>query len=332
MNLGCIALSHWRAPAKIRSQLKLDRRKQVKLLKRLGQPPTEALLVSTCGRLEVYLYSLDISRALELACTELLSWRDPDELGLPFSVLQGARALEHLVCVASSLDSIVLGEQQIFGQVKAAFELAREVGTVRDGLKLVREDVLQCATRVYEQLGSGWKDRSMASVALEMVARKVGGLKGRTVLVVGAGDTGELLGQRLNQAGVGQLLVINRTPERASELAAKVGGIARPFEELTTVLRDVSVAVCATSSPEPFLTQENLRAVQEARGGESLHLVDLSIPLNIAPDVSELRGVHVYCLDDVQKFVAENHPEWAEEAQRGRDLVRQVVPPWEERV
>lgn len=165
----------------------------------------------------------------------------------------------------------------------------------------------------------------MASVTVEMASKAVGGLQGRRVLLVGAGDTGEMLGQCLRQKGVGQILVINRTPKRAWELANKVGGSPRLFEELPNVLRDVSVVVCATSSPEPFLTQENVGAVPEPRGGESLHLVDLSVPLNIAPDVADLKGVHVYCVDHVQKFVSEHHPEWAEEARKGRELVKQEV-------
>ncbi|MFY0562539.1 glutamyl-tRNA reductase [Archangium lansingense] len=322
MSLVCIRLLHWKEPARVRSAFKLDKRKQLTLLKRLGQPPTEALLVSTCGRLEVYLHSLNVEHAVEHARTELHEW---EGAGFSFDVLKESQALEHLICVASSLDSVVLGEQQIFGQIKAAFELGREAGTVRDEFKLVQETVLQGATRVYAQLGSGWGERSMASVAVEMISRAVGGLKDRRVLVVGTGDMGERLGQRLKQEGAGQLLFINHTPKRAWELAKKVGGTPRLFEELPNVLKDVSMVLCATSSPEPFLTQENVRAVLESRRGEPLHLVDLSVPLNIAPDVADLKGVHVYCVDHIQQFVSEHHPQWSEEARKGRALVRQEV-------
>jgi glutamyl-tRNA reductase len=227
MDLVCIILSHWSVPARERSPLKLDKRKQVKLLKRLGQPPTEVLLVSTCGRVEVYLYSPEAAHAIELARLALRRRGVADALGVPLQVPQGSQALEHLVCVASGLDSMVPGEQQILA-----------------------------------------------------------------VLVVGAGDTGELLCQRLKQEEVARLLIINRTPERARELASKVGGIPRSFEELTAVMSEVSVVVCATSSPKSFLTSKNVWTVQAARRGEPLHLVDLSVPMNIAPDVVELEGVH----------------------------------------
>jgi glutamyl-tRNA reductase len=324
MELICIGLSHRTAPLSVRERLALPEARQVELLQRLAQAPTEALLVSTCNRVELYLAAPDTGQASARGREELSRLGGPEALEHLYEH-QGAGALEHLFRVASSLDSMVLGEAQILGQVKEAFELGQGAGAVRGVLTRVCAAAFGCAKRVRTETAIGRAATSMASAAVALASKVFDELSDKTALVVGAGEMGELAARHLKQAKAGRLLVTNRTLARAEALAAEVGGVARPFEELQMLLKEADVVVCSTASTVPLFTKENVGAVGKARRLRPLFMVDLAVPRDIAPDVAELDWVTAYDVDDIQKFVAENAAARAEEAQKADVLVIQEV-------
>jgi glutamyl-tRNA reductase len=324
MEFLCIGLSHRTAPLSVRERLALPELRQVELLQRLAQVPNEAFLVSTCNRVELYVAALDMNRMRESALHELQLLGGPETLEHLYEH-RGEDALVHLFRVAASLDSMVLGEAQILGQVKDAFERGQGAGAVRGELTRVCAAAFGCAKRVRTETAIGRAATSMASAAVSLASKVFDGLGDKTVLLVGAGEMAELAARHLKQAGATRIFVANRTLARAEALATEVGATARPFEELFSLLTAADVVVCSTASPVPIFTRENVSAVARARKRRPLFMVDLAVPRDIAPEVGELDWVHAYDVDDIQKFVAENAAARAEEAQKAGVLVAQEV-------
>jgi len=324
MEMLCVGLSHRTAPLTVRERLALPEARQVELLQRLAQAPTEALLVSTCNRVELYVAAPDLAQARARVREQLGQLGGPEALEHLYEH-QGEAALVHLFRVAASLDSMVLGEAQILGQVKDAFERGQGAGAVRGELTRVCAAAFGCAKRVRTETAIGRAATSMASAAVQLASKVFDGLKGKTVLVVGAGEMAELASRHLKQAGADRLFIANRTLARAEALAAEVGGAARPFEELFALLVQADVVVCSTASQEPIFTKENVGATGKARKHRPLFMVDLAVPRDIAPEVGQLDWVHAYDVDDIQKFVADNAAARAEEAQKAGTLVAQEV-------
>ena len=325
MELICIGLSYRTAPVSVRERLALPEPKQVEVLQRLAQGPTEALLVSTCNRVELYVAAPDPGVAAGRVREEMSRLAGEEALNHLYEH-HGAGALEHLFRVASSLDSMVVGEAQILGQVKECFELGQQAGAVRGGLARVCSAAFSCAKRVRTETAIGRAATSMASAAVALATKVFDELADKTAVVVGAGEMGELAARHLKQAKVGRLIIANRTLARAEALAAEVGGAtARPFEDMPTLLKEADVVVTSTASPVPIFTKENVGVVGRSRRFRPLFMVDLAVPRDIALDVAELDWVTAYDVDDIQKFVSENEAARAEEAQKAGVLVIQEV-------
>lgn len=324
MDFLCVGLSHRTAPLAVRERLALPETRQAELMQRLAEAPSEALLVSTCNRVELYVAAPDVAQARARVREQLREIGGPEALEHLYEH-QGEAALVHLFRVAASLDSMVLGEAQILGQVKDAFERGQGAGSVRGELTRVCAAAFGCAKRVRTETAVGRAATSMASAAVQLASKVFDGLKGKTVLVVGAGEMAELASRHLKHAGSDKLFIANRTLSRAEALAAEVGGTARPFEELFSLLGQADVVVCSTASPVPIFTKENVGAVGKARKHRPLFMVDLAVPRDIAPEVGQLDWVHAYDVDDIQKFVAENAAARAEEAHKAGTLVAQEV-------
>ncbi len=324
LELVCVGLSHRSAPLEVRERLALTGPQRLELLQQEGQAPDEAMVVATCNRMEVYVATPDAERARARVRATLGRLGGLTVLEHLYTY-QGAEALEHLFRVASSLDSMVLGETQILGQLKEAFEEARRAGAARGGLTRVCMAAFGCAKRVRTETAIGRAPTCMAPAAVALAHQAFGALAGRTVLVVGAGQMGRLAARHLKQAQVRQLLITNRTRARAETLASEVGGVAWPFEELHTLLEKVDVVVCSTASPVPLFTKESVGAVGEARGFRPLLMVDLAVPRDVAPDVAGLDWVTVYDVDDIQRVVAGNEAARADEARKAAALIQHEV-------
>lgn len=328
MELVCIGLSHQTAPQDVRGKLALEKQGQTELLQRLAQAPTEALLISTCNRVELYVMSPNTPQAASRAREELSRVGGAETLSHLYEH-HGAGALEHLFRVASSLESLVLGEAQILGQVKEAFELGQSVGAVRGGLTRVCAAAFTCAKRARSETAIGKASTSMASAAVSLAkdSKVFETLSNKTAVVIGAGEMGELVAKHLKQAKIGKLIITNRTLARAQALAEQLeGATARPLEDLGALLKEADVVMCVTGAQEPLLTKENVGAVARARRFRPMVLVDLSVPRNIAADVSELDDwVTAYNVDDIQNFVEKNAAARAEGAQQAGVIVIQEV-------
>jgi glutamyl-tRNA reductase len=324
MELVCVGLSHRTAPLAVREQLAMTEPQRAHLLARWGQAPYEAMVVATCNRVEVYVATPDAA-ATRAGLRQELSRLGGTELLEHLYEHQGASAVEHLFRVTSSLDSMVLGETQILGQLKEAFEQAQQAGAARRVLSRVCAAAFTCGKRVRTETAIGRSATCMASAAVALAGQASEALKGKTVLVVGAGEMGALAARHLKQAKIGRLLLTNRTLARAEALAAEVNGTARPFEELPGLLVEADVVVCSTASPVPLFTRESLSAVGTARQLRPLLMVDLAVPRDIAPDVAELDWVKTYDVDDIQRSVTENAAARAKEARKAEALVLQEV-------
>ena len=321
--LVCIGLSHRTAPLEVRELLVLPEDAQVAFLQGHAQAPVEALLLSTCNRVELYLAGA-AEEALHAARRALCSTAGRDLDGHLYRH-EGEAALRHLFRVSASLDSMVVGEPQILGQVKDAFELAQRIGAARGELTRVCAAAFGSAKRVRTETDLGRAATSMASAAVEMARHIFDGLEGKTVLLVGAGEMGELAGKHLVSAGASRVLVANRTFERAQALAEALGGQAVPFDPMEDHLVAADVVVCSTAAPRPIITLARVEAVLKRRRHRPLFLVDLAVPRDVEPSVHSLDGVYAYDVDDIQKVVAENAAARAAAAERAEALVTEEV-------
>ncbi|MCI0572841.1 MAG: glutamyl-tRNA reductase [Myxococcaceae bacterium] len=324
MELLCIGLSHKSAPVEVRERLAFGETRLTEALAELRHTGMEALWLSTCNRVEVYVAAEDAEVARARVLAQLASAGGEQALSHLYEH-RGEAAMVHLFRVASSLDSMVLGEPQILGQVKDALELAQREGAARGELVRVCSAAFGTAKRVRTETAIGRSATSMASAAVELAAKIFGSLEGRVVLLVGAGEMGELAARHLAHAGAGRLLVCNRTRERAERLAAEVGAEVRDFAQLHAHLAAADVVVCSTASPLPLFTRESVAPYLKGRRGRPLFMVDLAVPRDIAPDVNSLDGVYAYDVDDIQKVVAENAAARAAEAERAQVIVAEEV-------
>jgi glutamyl-tRNA reductase len=268
---------------------------------------SEALLLSTCNRTEVYAVAADPAAAEAAVRQEVRRSRGDDSLGPGDHryELRGREAARHLLRVAAGLDSMVLGEKQVLGQVKAAVALARKAGATGPLLARLAETALHAGKRVRTETAIDVGAMSVASAAVKVATRVVGDLAGRRVLVVGAGETGRLAARHFKKEGTASLIVANRTLAAAQAVAAEVGGEAVPLEEVAGTLARVDVVVSATSAPGFVIAAEAVAAAMRARGSRPLVVVDLAVPRDVEPVAGELKHVFLYTVDALRTMVDE---------------------------
>ena len=321
--LVVVGLSHHTAPVDVRERLALPETSRIELLQAMAQAPAEALLVSTCNRVELYVVGPwpDLHDRTHAALANAAG----NDLAPFLYAHHGEAAVLHLFRVAASLDSMVLGEPQILGQVKDAFEQAQKLGAARGELARICAAAFGSAKRVRTETELGRAATSMASAAVEMARHIFDGLEGKTVLLVGAGEMAELAGKHLVSAGASKVLVTNRTLERAEALAASLNGQAVPFDRMNESLILADVVVCSTASPSPVITKEMVASVLKPRKHRPLFLVDLAVPRDVDPAVHDLEGVYSYDVDDIQKVITENQAARAAAAAKAEVLVAEEV-------
>jgi len=321
--LVCVGLSHHTAPVNVRERLALPDERQTELLQAMAQAPAEALLISTCNRVELYV--VGPGDDLQDRTRAALARAAGDDL-LPYLYAhRGEAAVLHLFRVAASLDSMVLGEPQVLGQVKDAFEQAQRLGAARGELTRICAAAFGSAKRVRTETDLGRAATSMASAAVVMARHVFDGLDGKTVLLVGAGEMAELCGKHVLSARASRVLVTNRTFERAEALSASLGGQAVPFERMEESLVLADMVVCTTASPAPLITREKVARVLKPRRHRPLILVDLAVPRDVDPDVSTLDGVYAFDVDDIQKVVDQNQAARTAAAASAEVLVSEEV-------
>ncbi|HSL73770.1 MAG TPA: glutamyl-tRNA reductase [Ilumatobacteraceae bacterium] len=286
----------------------------------------EAVVLSTCNRTEVYvvaeLFHGAYGDVRDLLCE--LGDLSVDELTPHLYSQHDTAAITHLFEVAAGLDSAVLGETEILGQVRAAWEIAQAEGAARTTLNQLFRSALSTGKRARHETGIARGTASISHAAVEMIGDMVGDLAGRRVLVVGAGAMGEGVAVALHRAGGADILVANRTAERGAALADRVGGVAVGFDRLSEAVAAADVIVAGTGADQTLLTRT---LVAEARGASSrpLHIVDIGVPRNVDPTVADLPGVALSNLDDLRDWVDRGLSHRASEAERVRGIVGEEV-------
>lgn len=329
-----VGLSHRTAPLEIRERLALPRDQISDVLRQLASRPelNEVLCLSTCNRVELVAAPRGNETQNVMQAGHVL-FRFLDELARPHGGIdankylymhQRIEAAQHLFRVASSLDSIVVGEPQILGQVKGAFEVAQAAGTVGAVLDRVVNRALHAAKRVRSETAIGEGQVSVSSVAIDLAQQIFHTLAGRVVLLVGAGEMAEAAAQALAHAGA-HLIVVNRSLDHAIELTQRVGGLARPWSELEGALLDADVVISSTASRGFVLSRELVTQCVRQRRGRALFLIDIAVPRDIDPEVNSLENVFLYDVDDLEGIVRETRKGRASEAQKAEGIVIEEV-------
>jgi glutamyl-tRNA reductase len=306
--LCVVGLSHKTAPIEVREKAAFPEDDLKPSLERITGIPGvgEAMIVSTCNRVEVYA-GIDGADALQHVRRFLVEGRGLQSALHPHLYAHdGEEAVRHLFRVASSLDSMVVGESQILGQVKDAYSMAMEAGTIGPVLSRALPKAFAIAKRVRTETEVARSSASIASAAVDLAARIFGDLQGREVLVVGAGKMGDLSARHLKASGIATLHVVNRTLQRAEELAARLGGHAAPWDDLDKLLSRVDIVLCSTGASEPVIHRDRVARVMKARKGRWLFFIDIAVPRDVEPEVGRVENVYLYDVDELEKVVAEN--------------------------
>ena len=323
--LLALGVSHHTAPLELRERLALTEGRAAGVLNALvtEEPISEAVAVSTCNRTEIYLVASDTVDA-ETAALGVLAREAsirPTELLGPLYSLRGSDAARHLFRVTAGLDSMILGEAEIQGQVKRAYELALVEGATGPVLNRLFRGALTAGKRARSDTAIGEKGVSIPSVAVELAQRNLGELSARRVLLVGAGETSELTARALAARGVEAVFVANRRYNRAIGLAERFGGTAVRIDELPAQLERADIVVSATDSPHHLIDRGELEVVMEVRNRRPLLVIDLAVPRDIDPDCRDLEGVSLYDVDDVQAIVERNASGREVEARRAEGIL-----------
>jgi glutamyl-tRNA reductase len=323
--LLALGISHKTAPVELRERVALPEGRAASVLRELvsSEHTHEAVALSTCNRTELYLAASDDVEAETAALGVLARQADirPTELVSHLYSLRNRDAARHLFRVTAGLDSMVLGETEIQGQVKRAYELALVENTTSAIMNRLFREALTSGKRIRTETRIGSGRLSVSSVAVQLARETLGDLSGRRVIIVGAGETGELTAKALVEAGVSSVFVANRHYDRAIGLAQRFGGEAVRFDELPGELEHADIVVSTTGSPHTIIEREELDTVMRARDHRKLLLIDIAVPRDIDPRVAGLEGVVLRDIDDLQRLVERNLSGREAEARRAEALI-----------
>jgi glutamyl-tRNA reductase len=329
MKLFITGLNHRTAPVEVRERLAFEDTALPLALGKLKQRPglLEGMILSTCNRVEVTVAAEEQADAEATVEHFLADSRSVERAWVsPYLYRHDGRdAVSHLFRVASSLDSMVVGEPQILGQLKNAYTLAKECGAISGFLDLVMTRAFNVAKRVRSETEIGQNAVSVSYAAVELAREIFGSLSGKRVLLAGAGKMAESAARHLRRAGVSEMLVVNRTRARADALAEEFQGRAIDFQNLLQALPDVDILLASSGASHYILTREEMRGVIGRRRNRPMFLIDIAVPRNIEPLVNELDNVFLYDIDDLEKVVNTNMQGRIEVAAQAEDIIREEV-------
>jgi glutamyl-tRNA reductase len=324
-----LGLNHKTAPIELRECIAFAPDQTADALVYLKNEPevSEVLLFSTCNRVEVLLVTEQITEAVDKA-KRLISRFNQIALSEFENVLYihtGDQAVRHIFRVAASLDSMVVGEPQILGQIKQAYRLATQQRAAGVVLNRLFHRAFFVAKRIRSETGIGGHAVSISYAAIEMGRKIFGSLEGKKVLLIGAGEMAELAVAHLIRNRAGDILVANRTFERAVELGRRFRGSPIKFEELITSLSDVDIVISSTGSPDFVVKREHLKGVLRKRRNRPLFFIDIAVPRDIDPQINRLSNTYVYDIDDLKGVIDENIEDRQREAIKGERIVEEAV-------
>jgi glutamyl-tRNA reductase len=332
--LLALGASHKTASLELRERIALPTGRAARVLAELTERDAihEAVALFTCNRTELYLITADAVEA-ENAALAILSRQAglrPTELIGSLYSLRGREAVEHLFAVTGGLDSMIVGEAEVQGQVKRAYEMALVEGVSGPVSNRLFRDALAAGKRVRSETGIARTNVSLSTVAVQLAGEFLGKLSERRVLVIGAGENAELTARALRDRGVDTLFVANRRYDRALGLAQRFGGRAVTFDDMPRELEVADIVVTSTGAPHQILGREELEFVAASRMGRPLVLIDLAVPRDIEPSVRDCPGIALYDMDDLQRAVARNMDAREAEAAEALVLVREEVARFED--
>lgn len=328
MKLALAGINHRTAPVQIREKLAF-RAEDIPnaLLQAQSQGAKEALILSTCNRVEITA-ALDEAVPAERLLDGLLAGRrdlSPDVLRPHTYLFEDAAAIRHLFRVASSLDSMIIGEPQILGQLKQAFAIARDSGAVGAILETVLPRAFNVAKRIRSETEIGQNAVSVSYAAVELAREIFGSLHKKRVLIIGAGKMSESAARHLLRAGIAEILITNRTRQRAEEMAQLFLGSVVPYEQFPYRLADADIVISSSGAPEYVLTRDMVRTAIESRRNQPMFLIDIAVPRNIEPAVNALEHAFLYDMDDLQRLSERNLQARREIAEHAEAIVAEEV-------
>ncbi len=308
MPLFTIGISHHTAPIEIREKVAIPRSEYSDRVSELRALPgvEEIVILGTCNRTEIYCLSTAEGKK------ELVDWIHhandipPGELDRHLYQHEGAEAARHLIRVASGLDSLVLGETQILGQLKDAWQQAHDAGSLGKVLDRLFQHTFNAAKSIRTQSGISDHTVSVAYTAVVLARQIFGDLTTKTVVLVGAGEMVQLCGRYLRDHDIANLIIVNRSREKAEELATEMSALALTLDQLGDALPRADILISSTASTEPVIRVADIKAALRKRRHRPMFLVDIAVPRDIEPAVAKIKDVYLYSIDDLQQVVDEN--------------------------
>ena len=327
MKLLLSGISHKTAPVHLREKLAIAENAlpdALRELQKLGA--SEAVILSTCNRVEFAVSAADHTDPGQVVESFLQAWKGSAHAfeGHLYR-LESREAIQHMFRVAASLDSMVVGEPQILGQLKNAFAIAKSEGAVGGLLEQVLTRSFRVAKRVRNETGIGQMAVSVSYAAVELARKIFGPLKGHSVLIIGSGKMGELAAKHLHRNGAKRIFVTNRTWERALDMATLFQGKAIRYPEFPSVLHEMDIVIASSGAPHYILSRDEMQRAIAARRNAPMYLIDLAVPRNIDPSVNDVEGVFLYDVDDLEGVVNANVQERSKQAEKAEAIVTDEV-------
>jgi len=331
--LLALGISHKTAAVALRERLAFTEHEAQEFMRQATATADvrEAVVISTCNRTEVYLVVGGAGGSLVKAEADVLGLLArraeirPTELAEAIYSPRNCDAARQLYRVTAGLESMILGEAEIQGQVRRAHEAAMRAGTTGPLSNRLFAAALTTGKRVRSETGIGSSRVSVPSVAVDLALSVLGGLEDRHVVILGAGETSELTARALAEQGAGTIFVANRHADRALSLAQRFGGSVVGLDKLPDQLVRADIVLCSTASPHPIVGRDELELVMDQRGHRALLLIDIAVPRDVDPECGELEGVSLYDIDDLQAVIARNLSTRAEETPRALEIVEEEI-------
>jgi glutamyl-tRNA reductase len=319
----CISINHKNAPVDIRERIRVEPAD----LQAIFDQDSEACPLNTCNRTEVYFSAMEKGAIFQLL--ERLSGVDRPAIEQVSEYLTGSDAVRHLFMVASGLDSLVLGEPQILGQLKDAYRQALSINTTDTIMNKALHRAFRTAKRIRTETTIGAYPVSVASEAVELAGHIFGDISDSTVLIVGAGDMAGIAAKRLKDRGVKQLRIINRTHTAACELANDLGGVAIPFGQLSTELAASDIVITSTGSMRPIITRDMVASAMKARKNRPIIIIDIAVPRDVEEAVGKCYNCYLYDIDALKAIVDKHFAHREAEAKRALGIIDEEVDKFE---
>ncbi len=335
MQFIVLGLNHKTAPISVRESVAFTREEIVDALCHLYEYENivEGLILSTCNRMEVYAVLEDDCSYKETLLDMLSKMTKSTKLQEEyFYFYQGREAMEHLFRVASSLDSLVVGEGQILSQVKQAYVLAHSQGTTGTLLNIIFQRAIMIGKKVRSVTGIAGKPISVSYTAVTLAERVIPNFTEAKALILGAGEMSELVAKHLQSHGVSSIFVSNRTYDRAVELASRLGGKAIHLDHFLEEAKNVDILLTSTGAPHYLLSYKQAVELMQKRNGKSIVMIDIAVPRDIDPQVAMVDGITLFNIDELESVVEENKQHRLEEAEKARPLIEAALDEVEEKL